>query len=416
MEECVVARLGRTKPQSVFSRTSLHTISIPQIILSQICVPNRSLFRIDGAKRYSLALVAALVFAFALPGIAAAPPALCYTKAADDPKPAQAENITSPCQALKGQLKNDPDNVALHEEMTRCLFDARLQAAFKEGNGSEKVKEIVKVLADHVLWLVQHAPGGDFDDNPGRIIDAYSYPEDHERIKREWLKQVEAQPGNAKVLAHAANFLSGGEDLERGRELAAKAHSLDPQEADVSLLLAHLEELQTIRAGPQEKTQLAKQAFRLREEALNSLSGNQRFSELPYAAKAAIKAGDMLKAQDYAEEMLRLAPTTKDWGNGEQIYYGNWTLGLIALNKGNMEEAKTRLLEAGKTPGSPVLGSFGPNMELARQLIEKHETEAVLKFFDECEKFWKRGHDNLNRWRGDVNQGKMPEFGANLNY
>jgi hypothetical protein len=55
-------------------------------------------------------------------------------------------------------------------------------------------------------------------------------------------------------------------------------------------------------------------------------------------------------------------------------------------------------------------------MELARQLIEKHETEAVLKFFDECEKFWKRGHDNLNRWRGDVNQGKMPEFGANLNY
>lgn len=412
-----MARLGRTKPQGVFSRTSLHTISIPQIILSQSGVPNSCVSPIDGAKPYLLAIVAALVFAFALPGIAAAPPALSDKKAAGDPKPVQAENSTSPCQALKGQLKNDPDNVALHEEVARCLCDARLKAALEEGIGSEKVKEIVKVLADNVLWLVQHAPGGDFDDNPGRIIDGYSYPEDHERIKREWLKQVEAQPGNAKVLAHAATFLSSDrEDRKRARELAAKAHSLDPQNANVSLLLAHLAELQIVWAAPQERVQLAQQAFRSHEDALNFLSGNERFYELPNAAKAAFKAGDLVKAQDYAEEMLRLAPTTKDWGNGEQIYYGHWTLGLIALNKGDMEEAKTRLLEAGKTPGSPVLNSFGPNMELARQLIEKHETEAVLRFFDECEKFWTSGQDRLNRWRGDVNQGKMPKFGANLDY
>jgi len=38
------------------------------------------------------------------------------------------------------------------------------------------------------------------------------------------------------------------------------------------------------------------------------------------------------------------------------------------LKEGKVEDAKHYLLEAGKTPGSPQLNSFGPDMSLAEEL------------------------------------------------
>jgi hypothetical protein len=46
-------------------------------------------------------------------------------------------------------------------------------------------------------------------------------------------------------------------------------------------------------------------------------------------------------------------------------------LGLIAVHKNDIETARRELLESGKTPGSPTLNSFGPNMILAKELLEK---------------------------------------------
>jgi hypothetical protein len=96
------------------------------------------------------------------------------------------------------------------------------------------------------------------------------------------------------------------------------------------------------------------------------------------------------------------------------VHHGNLILGRIALRDGDMEKAKEHLLAAGQTPGSPQLNSFGPNMALARELLEKGEKQAVLEYFERCGSFWKRAE--LESWARDVKAGEIPDFGANLDY
>jgi hypothetical protein len=81
-----------------------------------------------------------------------------------------------------------------------------------------------------------------------------------------------------------------------------------------------------------------------------------------------------------------------------------------------VETAKARLLDAGKTPGSPQLDSFGPNMELAHELLQKGEKDVVLQYFDLCAKFWTMGGASLDSWRQTVKAGGTPDFGPSLNY
>jgi tetratricopeptide (TPR) repeat protein len=146
-------------------------------------------------------------------------------------------------------------------------------------------------------------------------------------------------------------------------------------------------------------------------------SERERFYALNDAAKTAFEMGRFDDARQYAEELLELAPTyPKDWNYGNAIHDGNMVLGRLALREGESDRAKDFLLEAGRTKGSPQLNSFGPNMSLARDLIESGERDAVLEYFELCRVFWSMGNRDLNRWSRQVRDGKTPGFGANLLY
>lgn len=89
------------------------------------------------------------------------------------------------------------------------------------------------------------------------------------------------------------------------------------------------------------------------------------------------------------EELLEIAPHySSNWNYGNAIYRGHEILGQIALREGNIAQARKELLAAGKTPGSPQLNSFGPDLTLARLLLEEGESEAVLAFADDIARFW----------------------------
>jgi hypothetical protein len=163
---------------------------------------------------------------------------------------------------------------------------------------------------------------------------------------------------------------------------------------------------------------------RLRFQRLDAslpAAGPARFDKLSDLAKVAVVARDYLKAETYARELLRLAPDYRDDQNyGNAIYNGNLVLGRVALIRDrNVEEAKNRLKEAGKTPGSAVLNSFGPNMTLARDLLEVGESGAVADFFEQCRTFWKARvfEHKLNEWTAIIKTCcRMPDFGPNLVY
>ncbi len=150
------------------------------------------------------------------------------------------------------------------------------------------------------------------------------------------------------------------------------------------------------------------------ENDLEGVTGPARSFALPRLAKAALKADAIEKAADYANELLR--SPSDDPNYGQAVHDGNLVLGMIALKQGDVGEARRHLLESAKVKGSPVLSSFGPNMLLAKALLERGEREAVLQYFESCRAFWSTGAAQLDAWSATVRSGGMPSFGANLVY
>lgn len=143
----------------------------------------------------------------------------------------------------------------------------------------------------------------------------------------------------------------------------------------------------------------------------------ERFYALPDAAKASFEVGNVEEARGYARELLTLAPRfTDDWNHGNAIHDGHMVLGRVALREGAIETAEKELLMAGGTPGSPQLDSFGPNMSLAKDLLEQNHTDAVVEYFGLCAKFWEMERGRLRRWTVLAEAGEMPNFEANLLY
>jgi outer membrane lipoprotein-sorting protein len=131
-------------------------------------------------------------------------------------------------------------------------------------------------------------------------------------------------------------------------------------------------------------------------------------------AKAAFEVGRMGEAEQSAREVLRLAARFEtDWNYGNAIHDGHMVLGRIALRNDDLRGARRELLEAGKTRGSPQLDTFGPNMSLAKELLDRGELDTVREYLQECGSFWEK-KETLGRWGAAIANGEVPDFGLNL--
>jgi len=142
-----------------------------------------------------------------------------------------------------------------------------------------------------------------------------------------------------------------------------------------------------------------------------------RFNLLPEAAQAALQVGEMEQALVYATQSLKLAESyPQSWNYGNALHRGHLVFGHFALQSGNLKEAKRELLEAGDTPGSPQLDTFGPNMSLAQDLLQVGERDTVLAYLELCRAFWENDDGKLDAWKRDIVAGRTPDFGANAEY
>jgi len=299
---------------------------------------------------------------------------------------------------LESGLESVPDDV---EARTKLLGYYFLRA-----HGSREAKE---ARQRHILWLIGNRPEAPILETPFAQLDATLDGSAFAEGKQAWLSQVAREPNNAAILGKAAAYLLF-QDPAAAESLYKRAEAAEPQNPVWPDHLGHLYALGLSRKTGEEKQKAAQASLAAYERAL--LHMKDRGDLLPDAAKAAFDAGDLAKARTYAEEIL--AEAGDQWGDGNKVHHGHLILGRIALRAGDVATAREHLLAAAKTSGSPSLNSFGPNMTLAKEFLEKGERQGVLEYFKLCANFWK--NDKLDTWATEVRAGKVPDFGANLEY
>ena len=261
-----------------------------------------------------------------------------------------------------------------------------------------------------IMWIIKNRPEAEIAGLPYCKIDAIMDQDGYNEAKLLWLDQTKAHPQNPVIYGNAAQFfLIHDNDIAEG--LLKQAQKVEPNNPKWS---EQLGQLYALEGG---KGTAAKALAQFEKAQADDTSDISRFARLDSLAKSALEAGDLKKAAQYANELLETAQKyPKDWNYGNAIHHGNNVLGRIALKQGDIKQAGEYLLKAGQTPGSPSLDTFGPNMSLAKELLEKNEKDVVLQYFELCRKFWKMGGEKLDNWKSDVSTGNIPNFGANLKY
>jgi tetratricopeptide (TPR) repeat protein len=273
--------------------------------------------------------------------------------------------------------------------------------------------ETREARARHIFWIITNRPDAMIAGLPEASFDPHFNLNAYSKAKQLWQEQVAKHPTNADVLGNAADFLLFGND-NTAKELLRRAAVLEPNNPRRLDSLGFFCVLHLQDSEGDAHVKMAQEALGYYEKAL-ILSHGVDISRtiLSSAAEAAFEAGDYAKAQTFAIRMLSAGAHRNRKGCGDELHHGNIMLGRLALHVGDVAQAKAYLLKAGEVPTSAVLSSFGPNMELAKELLDIGEEQTVLKYFDLCAKFWKS--NQLTEWRSEVEQGFIPDFVGQLN-
>lgn len=265
----------------------------------------------------------------------------------------------------------------------------------------------------HAIWFIANQPRSRIAGSPYCRLDFLR--DDDSSIQEAtalWLAHIDDSPNDAQLLANARDWF-----LARDRRLAIALGERVIEltnDAGARLQLAAIRRL----SGESSDSVLATLGERPHHRA-----------ELPRwlqsAAWASLWAGQLDYARELADELLGFADDDA-WYGGNSTHFGHLIRGHVALAGGDTNAAERELVAAAATRGSPQLNSFGPNFSLARALLEKGRTSAVITFLDHCRTFWPSPSlrerlgtsidDRVEAWKSTIEAGGIPDFGANAHY
>ena len=301
--------------------------------------------------------------------------------------------------ALERQLAGNPQDLSTRAQLLGYYFRQR------RADPARQTK--------HVVWFIRNAPESDVLRGPeGRIMPMFN-PGGYSEAKETWLQQIEGEPRNVTFLQHAAAFFTLSDDA-LSAELLERAEGIDPTNPQWATRLGHLRWREARQFPEGWDADQAGRALVDFERAYELSAESDRGPLMAELGMAAYVVGDLEKARAYAEQMLVNIPD--DWNGGNLLHFGNLVLGRIALADDDLEGAAQYLLAAGRTPGSPQLRSFGPDMALAKELLERGQTQTVVRYLQLCLDFWEMGQDELRNWITLIEAGREPDFRRNLRF
>lgn len=147
-------------------------------------------------------------------------------------------------------------------------------------------------------------------------------------------------------------------------------------------------------------------------KVLNSLSRHIKYS----AQFEPIEVAELKieRAFDYANKMSieqQIAGDVYD-GFSSENHYVDIARAWIAYRKGNVEKAFKALYNSINDIDSALLGAFGPDFDLVRQLYNDGYVEPVVTYIKKTESFWtgKRPDALRDAWLGMINAGCKIQF------
>lgn len=301
---------------------------------------------------------------------------------------------------LEKEVAANPDNFAARVKILGYHFTRRAMEADSRAASQP-----------HLLWIIRNKPTSTAVGSPLGYVMEISDPERYAEVKQAWEEQLARNPNVPVILINAAGFFLLN-DINRAEELMRSALALEPKNTRWAERLGHLLSIKAMRADETTAAKAHRDSFQAFQQALEGKKGVARFYGLGETTLAALRAGDTKQARTYAQELLDTAPLFKsDWNYGNAIYIGNTTLGALSLNEKDLAAARTYLLAAGDTPGSPQLNSFGPDLTLAKALLDSGENETVAAFLGKIGKFWKGHTEQVEGWQKAVLSGEKPDLG-----
>jgi len=262
--------------------------------------------------------------------------------------------------------------------------------------------------ATHLHWLIANHP--EIDLSGYGLLDPGT--EDYEEATRLWSAALKKNQGNLAVLRNAGDaFVRGHPEL--ALEAFAKGAAADPAEADWHSELARAWQSSVKPdqdAGERRRRQHA--ALQERELALSLATGDfEALRARVEVARAAVAAEDFSRAREAATQALADAPRSKGiYVYGNALHWGHIVLGQVALAAGDVPGAVAELAMAGRTPGSPQLNSYGPDLELAAKLVQAGQRQAVTDYLRDCGKFWTDHDQVIGEWIAAIQHGDRPDF------
>jgi len=148
-------------------------------------------------------------------------------------------------------------------------------------------------------------------------------------------------------------------------------------------------------------------------ESLRS-SSDQVFSEYLRASfklRDALRSGDVAAAEALAPGVLLETQRRGGIQSGsslesENLYYVYDALGRSALQRNDFDAAQKDLILSATTVGGPHLDTWGPNLTLAKALLDLGYKETVVAFLTSCKAFWP--NPKVDGWISQIRQGQTP--------
>jgi hypothetical protein len=328
--------------------------------------------------------------------------------------------VATQCLCARGRNLDRAGVLALEKQQGPGAGDLSISVAllgyyaqfmYRAGNASNARRE-------HVLRVISNWPesviAGQFETqlDPERDSCAYRH------ARNLWLSTVQRHPNRLHVLENAASFFTSA-DRPLSKELLASARALEPDNPEWSRRLAQLYNLDAVTHTSLEASRLsAGMALAELERAAElTLDDRGRFALYPELAKAALHAGEPRRARELADHLLDHACDPKyALERARSIHTANVVLGMIALNAGEVETARFRLIESAKVGDLLPFESLYPDLTLAQELTKSGEHATVLRFLELCSGFWVEEAETLAKWMDSLALGQSPDFRSHLSW